>query len=152
MWISSLQFINGGRTTSFAITPHSGIQLQLRLQDLHLPRLVYFRYCRRIEYQKIYDICIGLHRLSYMSIILSEDLAIIWTPSLCNASATQRNTWSDGTNHIISSFTGLFFLRFPLKCFFEFMNFSSARSISFSNAVMVASFLPVNCFFPCSLY
>ena len=54
--------------------------------------------------------------------------------------------------HAFSAREALCFLFPPLPCFLEFKSFSSAGSMSLSSAVIVCSFLPVNCLFPCSLY
>lgn len=54
--------------------------------------------------------------------------------------------------HALSARDALCFLFPPLPCFFEFRSFNSAGSTSFSSAVIVCSFLPVSCLFPCSLY
>ncbi len=74
-----------------------------------------------------------------------------WTP----VSARQSRSMADKTEgeaHALSARDALCFLFPPLPCFLELRSFNSAGSISFSSAVIVCSFLPVNCLFPCSLY
>ena len=58
----------------------------------------------------------------------------------------------DSVAHAFSARDALCFLFPPLPCFLEFSSFNSAGSMFFSNAVIVCSFLPVSCLFPCSLY
>ena len=71
------------------------------------------------------------------------------------ASAMQSRSmpnYVESEDHALSAREALCFLFPALPCFLEFRSFNSAGSMSFSNAVIVCSFLPVRCLLPCSLY